>query len=100
MDVDDIMKRIMNREDTEGLIVINQEGIPVKSSLEPSQTVHYVSHVNKLIEIARSGLRGIDANDQLKVLRLRTMKNEIMVVPDNNYTLVVVQKKEGKKGMY
>ena len=92
-----MIKRINNRHDVVGLVVLNQEGLQVKSTLDKSSTALYVTHMNHLIESARGCIRDIDPQNQLLVLRMRTKKNEVMVVPDKDYTLLVVQNVDAVK---
>ena len=89
--VDEITKRLQRNSDVIGLIILTYEGILIKSTLEKIQTDVYVANINQLMCLAREGIREIDANNDLKVLRLRTKTNEIVMVPEKDYTLVVVR---------
>ncbi|KAF1991667.1 hypothetical protein K402DRAFT_409781 [Aulographum hederae CBS 113979] len=42
------------------------------------------------VNAAGTMINGLDENDEMKLLRLRTKKNELVIVPDSKYLLVVV----------
>ena len=89
--VDDIIKRISTYSDVLGLIVMNNEGILIKSTLDRSLTTQYVPHINPFIEATKTCITELDSQNELSVLRIGTKENEIMVVPDSDYTLVVIK---------
>ncbi len=64
-----------------GLIVVNSEGIPIKTTLDNSTTVQYAGLLYQLTLKARSVVRDIDPQNDLTFLRIRSKKNEIMVAP-------------------
>ena len=47
--------------------------------------------LNQLVDQAKAMFKEIDASNDLTFLRLRTRKHEIMVAPDRDYLLIVVQ---------
>ena len=47
--------------------------------------------VPQLVNKAKSIVRDLDAQNDLKFIRLKTAKNEIMVAPDNDFIMIVVQ---------
>jgi dynein light chain roadblock-type len=63
------------------LIVVNSEGIPIKTTLDNSTTVQYAGLLHQLTSKARSVVRDIDPQNDLTFLRIRSKKHEIMVAP-------------------
>merc|ERR1712061_172557 len=93
-----------------GTIVVNSEGIAVKTTLDNSQTVQYTALITGITKQARAMVRNIDPGNDLTFLRLRcrlfsnlasehclkwlvsrSKKNEILIAPDRDYILIVVQ---------
>lgn len=74
-----------------GIIVINAEGIPVKTTLDNSTTVQYAGLIHSLTAKARSTVRDLDPQNDLTFLRIRSKKHEIMVAPEKEFLLIVVQ---------
>ncbi|XP_058487596.1 dynein light chain roadblock-type 1 [Solea solea] len=90
-EVEDTLKRIQSQKGVQGIIVVNSEGIPIKSTLDNSTTVQYSGLIHQLVTKARSTVRDLDPQNDLTFLRIRSKKNEIMIAPDKDYFLIVIQ---------
>ncbi|KFQ28277.1 Dynein light chain roadblock-type 2, partial [Merops nubicus] len=66
-------------------------GIPVRTTLDNSTTVQYAGLLRELTRKARSAVRDIDPQNDLTFLRIRSKKHEILVAPDKDYLLIVIQ---------
>ena len=53
VDMDDVLKRIQSSRNVVGVMVINNEGIPLKSTLDSSTTVQYGGMISDLAAHAR-----------------------------------------------
>uniref|UniRef100_A0A7R9V6S7 Dynein light chain roadblock n=1 Tax=Chlamydomonas euryale TaxID=1486919 RepID=A0A7R9V6S7_9CHLO len=93
--VDETFKKLQSHKGVLGVVVINADGIAVKSTFDNEQTVQYASLVSHFTTKCRSVVKKLDGEDELKFVRLRSKKHEIMVAPDfikdGEYYLVVVQ---------
>uniref|UniRef100_A0A9L0SKK0 Dynein light chain roadblock-type 2 n=2 Tax=Equus TaxID=9789 RepID=A0A9L0SKK0_HORSE len=67
------------------------KGIPIRTTLDNSTTVQYAGLLHQLTMKARSTVRDIDPQNDLTFLRIRSKKHEIMVAPDKEYLLIVIQ---------
>ncbi|KAL8596827.1 Dynein light chain roadblock-type 2 [Nucella lapillus] len=90
-EVEETLKRIQSHKGVIGTIVINSEGIPIRTSLDNSTTVQYAGLLCQLTLKARNSVRDLDPTNDLTFLRIRSKKNEIMCAPHNEYLLVVIQ---------
>ena len=45
----------------------------------------------QLVNKAKSVVRDLDSQNDLKFIRLKTSKNEIMIAPDQEFIMIVVQ---------
>lgn len=90
-EVEETLKRIQSHKGVIGIIVVNSEGIPIKTTLDNSTTVQYASLIHSLTSKARSIVRDIDPTNDLKFMRIRSKKNEIMCAPDKEFLLIVIQ---------
>ncbi|XP_069371934.1 dynein light chain roadblock-type 1 isoform X1 [Paralichthys olivaceus] len=90
-EVEETLKRIQSQKGVQGIIVVNSEGIPIKTTLDNSSTVQYAGLIHQLVMKARSTVREIDPQNDLTFLRIRSKKNEIMIAPDKDYFLIVIQ---------
>ncbi|KAK9529726.1 dynein light chain roadblock-type 1 [Anarhichas minor] len=90
-EVEETLKRIQGQNGVQGIIIVNSEGIPVKTTLDNPSTVQYAGLIHQLVMKARSTIRDIDPQNDLTFLRIRSKKNEIMIAPDKDYFLIVIQ---------
>lgn len=90
-EVEETLKRLQSQKGVQGIIVVNTEGIPIKSTMDNPTTTQYASLMHNFILKARSTVREIDPQNDLTFLRIRSKKNEIMVAPDKDYFLIVIQ---------
>ncbi|XP_038960102.1 dynein light chain roadblock-type 1 isoform X2 [Rattus norvegicus] len=74
-----------------GAAVSVRDGIPIKSTMDNPTTTQYANLMHNFILKARSTVREIDPQNDLTFLRIRSKKNEIMVAPDKDYFLIVIQ---------
>ncbi|XP_062401986.1 dynein light chain roadblock-type 1 [Sardina pilchardus] len=90
-EVEETLKRIQSQKGVQGIIIANAEGIPIKTTLDNASTVQYAGLLHQLLMKARSTVRDIDPQNDLTFLRIRSKKNEIMIAPDKDYFLIVIQ---------
>ncbi|XP_037085782.1 dynein light chain roadblock-type 2 [Pollicipes pollicipes] len=90
-EVEETLKRIQSHKGVIGTIIVNSEGIPIRTTLENSLTVQYSGLISQLTDKARSTVRDLDPTNDLTFLRIRSKKHEIMVAPDKEYILIVIQ---------
>ncbi|KAL7842994.1 hypothetical protein AOLI_G00245060 [Acnodon oligacanthus] len=90
-EVEETLKRIQSQKGVQGIIIANAEGIPIKTTLDNSSTVQYAGLLHQLMMRARSTVRELDPQNDLTFLRVRSKKNEIMIAPDKDYFLIVIQ---------
>jgi len=90
-EVEETLKRIQAHKGVVGVIVVNAEGIPIKSTLDNPTTIQYTGLISGLTDKARSVVRDLDPTNDLTFLRVRSKKHEIMIAPDKEYMLIVIQ---------
>ncbi|KAH9507779.1 Dynein light chain roadblock-type 2 [Bulinus truncatus] len=93
-EVEETLKRIQSHKGVTGIIVLNCEGIPIKTTMDNSTTVQHASLLHSLTGKARSTIKDLDAQNELVFLRMRTRKHEILCAPDKEYLLIVIQQGE------
>ncbi|XP_060897671.1 dynein light chain roadblock-type 1, partial [Labrus mixtus] len=90
-EVEETLKRIQGQKGVQGIIIVNSEGIPIKTTLDNASTMQYAGLLHQLVMKARSTVRDIDPQNDLTFMRVRSKKNEIMIAPDKDYFLIVIQ---------
>lgn len=79
-------------------MIVNSEGVPIRSTLESRHTLQYSALISQLAAKARSVVRDLDPQNDLTFLRIRSKKHEIMVAPDREYILIVIQDPNADQG--
>ena len=95
-EVEETLKRIQSHKGVTGVIVVNSEGIPIRTTLDNSTMVSYAGLMHQLCAKAWSCIRDIDPQNDLTFCRIRTRKYEIMLAPDKEYILIVIQQPDNK----
>eukprot|EP00823_Brevimastigomonas_motovehiculus_P007722 TRINITY_DN686_c0_g1_i1.p1 TRINITY_DN686_c0_g1~~TRINITY_DN686_c0_g1_i1.p1 ORF type:complete len:112 (-),score=30.95 TRINITY_DN686_c0_g1_i1:133-468(-) len=93
-EVKDTLQRIKDHGDVVAVMIVNSDGIPIKDGKgiqDENETKKYATNISQLAMKARSVVRDLDPQNDLTFLRIRTKKNEIMVAPDKDFMLVVIQ---------
>ena len=74
-----------------GVLIMNNDGAAIKSSLDQQNTTTYSELAYNLLKQSRELIQVVDTTNDTKFMRLTTKRNEIMICPDVQYTLVVIQ---------
>ena len=66
-------------------------GTPIRSTFDNQNTQKYASVVSILTSKASDLIRNTDLSASLRFLRVRTTRYEILISPDKEYNLMVIQ---------
>ncbi|KAI8083254.1 uncharacterized protein B0P05DRAFT_488849 [Gilbertella persicaria] len=91
VDVDDTLKRISAKKGVKAVVIINNEGQTIRSTLDRELSKQYGHLIAGLVQQTRTMVATLDDQNELTFLRIRTKKHEVMVAPDQDYLLVVIQ---------
>ncbi|PAV63700.1 hypothetical protein WR25_02244 [Diploscapter pachys] len=90
-DVEETIKRIQAQKGVVGVIVMDSLGRAIRSTLDEEATNQHSTLLQQLCDKTRGVIRELDASNDLTFVRIRTKKNEIMIVPDRDYLLAVFE---------
>eukprot|EP00126_Sphaerothecum_destruens_P006946 Sdes_comp19603_c0_seq2m11338 len=82
-EIEETLKRIQTHKGVVGIVILNAEGIPIRTTVDNAQTVQYAALITQLHAKARSCVRDLDPQNELTFLRIRSKKHEIMIAPGN-----------------
>ncbi|EKX49059.1 hypothetical protein GUITHDRAFT_93470 [Guillardia theta CCMP2712] len=93
-EVDETIKKLSSYPGFIGYLITNADGIPIKHSFENdrAEAIQYAGLISLLASKSRSAIRELDPQNDVTFLRLRSLKHEILIAPDKEYTLMVIQK--------
>ncbi|CAD5216373.1 unnamed protein product [Bursaphelenchus xylophilus] len=93
VDVDETIKRIQSQKGVTGVLIMDINGRPIRSTFDEEATAQYSDHLHELCDKSRNVVKDLDQTNDLSFLRLRTKNNEIIVAPDRDYLIAVVSNK-------
>ncbi|KAJ1481855.1 putative dynein light chain roadblock-type 2 [Baffinella frigidus] len=96
-EVEATLKRLEGQPGVQGLVIVNQDGIPIRTTFNQEKTVQYAGLITQLCAKARSAVRELDPQNDLTFLRVRSKKHEILVAPDKDYLLIIIQDPNAEK---
>uniref|UniRef100_A0A1I8MSE3 Roadblock/LAMTOR2 domain-containing protein n=1 Tax=Musca domestica TaxID=7370 RepID=A0A1I8MSE3_MUSDO len=89
--VEEVYRQIQQKPDIADIMILNSKGNPIKTTMEKSEAIQFAGLYESLRDKATMGLQKIDPTDEITMLRIRTTKNESLIVPDGKITVVVIQ---------
>ena len=81
-EVEETLKRINSHKGVQGIVIVNQDCIPIRSTLDEKMSKALATDITQLCGRARSAVRSLDPQNDLTFLRIRSKKYEILVAPD------------------
>eukprot|EP00754_Rhynchopus_humris_P034399 Rhum_TRINITY_DN15732_c0_g1::Rhum_TRINITY_DN15732_c0_g1_i1::g.161975::m.161975/K10419/DYNLRB, DNCL2; dynein light chain roadblock-type len=91
-EIEDTFNRINQHKGVLGILIVNSDGAPIKTTIEDANISNqYAQLITALTGKARHCVRDLDPTNDLTFLRIRSKKHEIMVAPDKDYILIVIQ---------
>ena len=85
------LQRINNYKGVIGCIVVDEEGTAIRTTCQGGITGDYAEIIPQLSAMARSMVRDLEPQNDLEFLRIRSKKHEIMIAPNKEFTLIVIQ---------
>lgn len=99
-EVEETLNRIKTHKSVQGIVIVNSEGNIIRSTYEGDSKAlgeKIAVNIPQLAAKARSTVRDLDESNDLIFLRIKSKNHEIMVAPDKDFMLIVVQGKSDKK---
>ncbi|CAH0401659.1 unnamed protein product [Chilo suppressalis] len=90
-EAEETVRKLASHRGVHGVIIVNGEGIPIKTTLDNHISVQYAGLMSALVDKAKAVVRDLDPSNDLTFLRIRSKKSEVMVAPDKDFILIVVQ---------
>jgi dynein light chain roadblock-type len=100
-EVDERIERIRQHKGVKGLLIVNyredkdggqSQPIFVRSTMpQGAETTNYGVKLSSLARQARNLVRDLDPSNDLTFLRITCRRYEMMIAPDKDYFLIVIQ---------
>lgn len=92
--IEELLKGVTQHAGVKGFIIVNSEGIPIRHSFDDADralSIQYAGLLQNMAMKAKSAVQALDSTNDLVFLRLRSKKHEILVAPEKDYLLIVIQ---------
>ncbi|KAI9301238.1 hypothetical protein BJ944DRAFT_187072 [Cunninghamella echinulata] len=90
-EMEETIKRISSRKGVKGVIIMNHSGQIIRTTMEPEITKQYAIQFSGLVKQTQTTVTTLDEENDLTFLRVRTKKHEVMIAPNVEYILLVIQ---------
>ncbi|KAG8907548.1 hypothetical protein FRB99_003706 [Tulasnella sp. 403] len=97
-EVEQTIARLASHKSVRGVMICSRDGPIIRQAgvvFEGEQGRKYATVIKRIVDTCKVGLEeingGSESTDELKFMRVRTKKHELMITPDERYLLVVLQ---------
>ncbi|KAG8879987.1 hypothetical protein FRB97_001233 [Tulasnella sp. 331] len=95
LEVEITIERLSAHKNVRGVMICSREGPIIRHAgavFDGESGKKYAAVVKRIVDSVVLGLEEVnESNDELKFMRIRTKRHEIMISPDERYLLVVIQ---------
>ena len=74
-----------------GVIIVNSKGVAIKSTMNQSDTIETGSLITQFTTKAQFTIKSLHPDQEINFIRIRSKKHEIMIAPDKEFSLIVLQ---------
>ncbi|KAJ2941359.1 hypothetical protein O0L34_g3561 [Tuta absoluta] len=90
--VNPVIDRIVEDDSVDSVILINQQGEPIYTNISVVNATNFGGKLYPLGQVVRDAVKDLNVFDEVMVLRIDTKKYEIMMVPEEEFGVIVVQR--------
>ena len=93
-EVEETLNRLKTHKNVQGIVIVNSEGALIRTTYlneKKDEGEKIAKLIPALATKAKTTIRDIDPSNELTFMRLKTKGSEIMVAPDKEFMLIVVQ---------
>lgn len=88
------VKRLQQHAGVVGVLMVNAQGAVVYTTLKEDEAIRYATFARNLVDTTSSELTNLYPNNSsgdLALLRVRTIKHEVMIAREREFLLVAIQ---------
>lgn len=88
--VEETLNRINTHLGVLGVMIVNQKGVAIRSTMPQNETIEYGSLISQFYTKALSTIKSLHPEEEITFVRIRSKKHEIMIAPDREFTMIVL----------
>ena len=89
--VEERLRRISKQDGVTAVMVLNGDDLPIHSTVDGTMAVVLANSCRPIEQLSRNTIRDMDPTNDLILIRMRTKKSEIIIAPEEENLLVVIQ---------
>lgn len=93
-EIEEILSRFKGHEQVQGYVIINQKGDIIRTTYMDSSAEEgnkLASIIPELVFKTRAACQFLGKDNNLQFMRVKTSKYELLIAPDSEFILIVVQ---------
>ncbi|KAG9393857.1 Dynein light chain-related [Carpediemonas membranifera] len=91
-EVEATLSRISAQPGVLGVVILSNDGDVVRTTFEDQElSSKYATLVSQFTSMSRASVRDIDPTNDLRFVRIRSQKHEIIAIPEAGYQFIAVQ---------
>ena len=96
--VEETLNRINTHMGVMGVIVVDSKGVAIKTTMSQNDTIEYGSLITQFTTKAQQTIKTLHDTEVITFIRIRSKKHEIMIAPDTDSSLIVLQNPSNEEG--
>ena len=89
--VEETLNRINTHMGVLGVIIVNKKGVAIKSTMKQEETINNGSLIQMFLDTATATIKSLHAEEDITFIKIRSQIYEIMIAPDREFTMIVLQ---------
>ena len=89
--VEETLNRINTHQGVLGVLIVNDKGVAIRTTMNQEETIDTGSLITQFTTKAQAAIRNLHADEEIRFIRIRSREHEIMIAPDKDFTMIVIQ---------
>lgn len=89
--VEETLNRINTHQGVLGVLIVNHKGVAIRSTMSQEETIATGSLITAFYQRAVKAIKQLHQEEEIVFIRIRSREHEIMIAPDKEYTMIVIQ---------
>uniref|UniRef100_A0AC35UDB6 Dynein light chain roadblock n=1 Tax=Rhabditophanes sp. KR3021 TaxID=114890 RepID=A0AC35UDB6_9BILA len=95
-EVEEMIKKLQSQSGVTGVVVTDQQGRTIKATMDDIEAAKYSNLLTQLCHKTKTVFKEVDQSNELNFIRVYTNKEEFMIAPQKEYTMIVIRELESK----
>ena len=88
--IEDTLNRINTHKGVSGMIIVNNEGHVIKTTMGEDDTEEYGIVINRFTNNAKKAFKELHEEEEIQIIRIVSPRMEIIITPDKDYSMIII----------